>query len=212
MGDAKQLDVVDEGSLASTREMRELLRISEVLRMPRVVLAGDVRRAFEKLGSNVAEVQADNLAGAAAARWLALPPEERERAGLMAPSHKIREEINAIVRERLVREGAVCGPAFLTNRLVSRGYTNPEKSLAANYSPGDVVAFHRPYKRIGVDKGDELRVTGVDHESGAVILQGRGGGEVRWDPERQGTRPGQQPGRRGDGHQDRFCRGPGASR
>ena len=38
-------------------------------------LAGDVRKAFEKLGSNVAEVKADNLAGAAAARWLALSPE-----------------------------------------------------------------------------------------------------------------------------------------
>ena len=83
---------------------------------------------------------------------------------LMAPSHAIREKINAIVRERLVREGVVRGPAFLTERLVSRGYTNPQKSLAANYSPGDVVAFHRPYKRIGVEKGDELRVKGVDHE------------------------------------------------
>ena len=159
-GYGKTALVVDEGSLASTREMRELFRISEVLRLPRVVLvgdakqldavdagkpfaqlqaagmktatmneimrqrepdlktaveatlAGDVRRAFDKLGSNVAEVKADNLAGAAAARWLALPPEARERAGLMAPSHKIREKINAIVRERLIRKGVVCGPAF----------------------------------------------------------------------------------------------------
>ncbi len=237
-GYAKTALVVDEGSLASTREMRELLRISEVLRLPRVVivgdakqldavdagkpfaqlqaagmktatmneimrqrdqdlkaaveatLAGDVKRAFDKLGSNVAEVKPDNLAGAAAARWLALSPEERANAGLMAPSHAIREQINAIVRERLVREGAVCGPAFLTNRLVSRGYTNPEKSLAANYSPGDVVAFHRRYKRLGVEKGDELRVKGVDHEGGAVILQGGHGREIRWEPRRLAARSG----------------------
>ncbi|MYA95828.1 MAG: AAA family ATPase, partial [Nitrospinae bacterium] len=230
--------VVDEGSLASTREMRELLRISEVLRLPRVVLvgdakqldavdagkpfaqlqaagmktatmneimrqrdqdlkaaveatlAGDVRRAFDKLGSNVAEVKPDNLAGAAAARWLALPPEARANAGLMAPSHAIREKINAIVRERLVRDGVVRGPSFLTERLVSRGYTNPEKSLAANYSPGDVVAFHRPYKRLGVEKGDELRVAGVDHANDAVILEGKDGGEVRWEPGRLAARTG----------------------
>ncbi|MDE0332930.1 MAG: conjugative relaxase [Nitrospinae bacterium] len=230
--------VVDEGSMASTREMRELLRISEVLRLPRVVLvgdakqldavdagkpfaqlqaagmktavmeeimrqrdqdlkaaveatlAGDVRRAFEKLGSNVAEVKPDNLAGAAAARWLALPPEARANAGLMAPSHKIREKINAIVRERLVRDGVVHGPAFLTERLVSRGYTNPQKSLAANYSPGDVVAFHRPYKRIGVAKGDELRVTGVDHADGVVRLEGDDGRVVRWEPGRLAARTG----------------------
>ena len=230
--------VVDEGSLASTREVRELLRISEVLRLPRVVLvgdakqldavdagkpfaqlqaagmktavmeeimrqrepdlkaaveatlAGDVRRAFEKLGSNVAEVKPDNLAGAAAARWLALPPEARANAGLMAPSHAIREKINAIVRERLVRDGVVRDPAFLTERLVSRGYTNPQKSLAANYSPGDVVAFHRPYKRIGVAKGDELRVTGVDYADGVVRLEGDDGRVVRWEPGRLAARTG----------------------
>ena len=214
-GYGKTALVVDEGSLASTREMRELLRISEVLRLPRVVLVGDAKQLDAvDAGKPFAQLQAAGmktavmeeimrqrdqdlkaaveatLAGAAAARWLALSPEARANAGLMAPSHKIREKINAIVRERLIRKGAVCGPAFLTNRLVSRGYTNPEKSLAANYSPGDVVAFHRPYKRIGVEKGDELRVKGVDHANGAVILQGRGGGEIHWEPGRLAARTG----------------------
>ena len=122
----KTVLVVDEGSLASTVQARNLLRIANTLRIPRVVLvgdekqldavdagkpfaqlqgagmktavmdeimrqrdpalkeavearlAGDIRGAFEKLGSDVAEVKADNLAGAAAARWLALSAEERE--------------------------------------------------------------------------------------------------------------------------------------
>ena len=150
---AKTALVVDEGSLASTVQARDLLRIADALRIPRVVLVGDekqldavdagkpfaqiqkagmrtavmdeimrqrdpelkaaveaslggdVTRAFEKLGDNVAEVKPDNLAGAAAARWLALSPGERANAGLMAPSHALREGINAIVRERLVRDG-----------------------------------------------------------------------------------------------------------
>ena len=144
---AKTALVVDEGSLASTVQARDLLRIADALRIPRVVLvgdekqldavdagkpfaqlqregmktatmdeimrqrdpelkaaveaslAGDVRKAFEKLGSNIAEVKPDNLAAAAAARWLALSPEERANAGLMAPSHALREGINEIVRE-----------------------------------------------------------------------------------------------------------------
>ena len=50
----------------------------------------------------------------------------------MAPSHALREEINEIVRERLVRDGAVHSPAMQSERLVSRGYTNAEKSLAAH--------------------------------------------------------------------------------
>ena len=230
--------VVDEGSLASTVQARDLLRIANALRIPRVVLvgdekqldavdagkpfaqlqragmrtavmdqimrqrdpelraaveaslAGDINLAFEKLGANVAEVKPDNLAGAAAARWLALSPEERANAGLMAPSHSLREGINAIVRERLVRDGAVHGPAMETERLISKGYTKAEMTLAANYSPGDVVAFHRPYKRLGVEKGDELRVNGVDHKARSVMLEGKDGRSVAWEPGRIAARAG----------------------
>ncbi|MDE0343006.1 MAG: AAA family ATPase, partial [Deltaproteobacteria bacterium] len=234
----KTVLVVDEGSLASTVQTRDLLRIANTLRIPRVVLvgdekqldavdagkpfaqlqgagmkcavmdeivrqrepalkeaveaslAGDIGRAFEKLGENVAEVKADNLAGAAAARWLALSAEERQATGLMAPSHALREKINAIVRERLIRDGSIDGPAATGERLVSRGYTNAEKALAANYAPGDVVAFHRRYKRLGVDKGDELCVAAVDRAAGVVTLQGRDGATVAWEPARLAARRG----------------------
>ena len=153
-------------------------------------LAGDVARAFDKLGENVAEVKPDNLAGAAAARWLALSPEERANAGLMAPSHGLRENINAVVRERLVRDGAVHGTAMNVERLVSRGYTNAEKTLAANYMLGDVVALHRAYRRLGVEKGDKLRVAGVNHAARTVNLEGADGRSVAWQPNRIASRAG----------------------
>ena len=235
---AKTAFVVDEGSLASTVQARDLLRIADALRIPRVVLvgdekqldavdagkpfaqlqragmrtavmdeimrqrapalkeaveaslAGDVKRAFAKLGDNVAEVKSENLAGAAAARWLALSPEARANAGLMAPSHAIREHINEIVRERLVRDGTVHGPAMTAERLVSKGYTNAAKTLSANYARGDVAAFHRPNKRLGVDKGEELRVAGVDCKARAVMLEGKDGQSVARAPNRLGARSG----------------------
>ena len=227
---AKTVLVVDEGSLASTVQARDLLRIAGALRVPKLVLvgdakqldavdagkpfaqlqaagmktavmdeilrqrdpalkaaveaslAGDIGRAFDKLGGNVAEVKADNIAGAVAARWLKLSPDERGRTGVMAPSHALREGINSHIRERLVREGRIAGPAMETGCLVSKGYTAAEKSLAANYAPGDVVAFHRSYKRIGVAKGDERRVAGVDRRNGTVLLEAPGGGAVAWTP------------------------------
>ena len=230
--------VVDEGSLASTVQARNLLRIAREIRLPKVVLVGDgkqldavdagkpfvqlqqagmktatmdrimrqkdadlreaveaslrgdIRKAFQKLGSNIEEVNPDNLAGAAAARWLRLSPEEREQAGLMAPSHKLRVAINDIVRERLIRDGHVRGKAVETERLVSRGYTNAEKTLAGNYAAGDVVGFHRPYKRLGVEKGDELRVLRVDQDGGAVSLERGDGTSVEWMPGRLAAKSG----------------------
>jgi len=235
---AKTVLVVDEGSLASTVQARDLLRIAGELRIPKLVLVGDAKqldavdagkpfaqlqqagmktavmdeilrqrdpdlkaaveaslageigKAFEKLGSNVAEVKADNIAGAVAARWLKLSPEERGRTGVMAPSHELREGINDHIRERLVREGRIAGPALETQRLVSKGYTSAEKALASNYAPGDVVAFHRPYKRLGVEKGDERRVERVDRGKRTVHLEGPDGRTVAWKPSEIGGRRG----------------------
>ena len=155
-----------------------------------VGVAGDVARAFDRLGESVAEVKPDNLAGAAAARWFALSPEERANAGLMAPTHGLRQDINAIVRERPVRDGTVHGPSMTVERLVSRGYTNAEKTLAANYKPGDTVAFYRPNKRLGVEKGDELRVAGVDRKTRTVKLAGADGRTAAWEPNRIAARAG----------------------
>ena len=162
-------------------------------------LAGDIARAFEKLGDNVAEVKPDNIAGAVAARWLALSPEARERSGVMAPSHELRQGINGHIRQRLAREGRIHGPAMNVERLVSKGYTNAEKALAGNYAAGDVVAFHRPYKRIGVEKGDERRVMGVDHAARAVLLEGSEGGTVAWKPAEIGGRRGGSEAYRAEG-------------
>ena len=235
---AKTVLVVDEGSLASTVQARDLLRVANAFRIPRVVLVGDakqldavdagkpfaqlqaagmktavmdeimrqrdpalkeavvaslkgdIERAFEKLGSNVAQVKADNIAGAVAARWLALSPEVRENTGVMAPSHELRVAINGHIRERLAREGRIRGPAMVSERLVSKGYTNAEKALVGNYAPGDVVAFHRSYKRLGVEKGDERLVVGVDHEARSVMLEGGDGGTVAWKPGEVGGRKG----------------------
>ena len=102
----------------------------------------------------------------------------------------MREEINAHIRERLAREGRIAGPVLQTQWLVSKGYTNAEKALSSNYAPGDVVAFHRPYKRLGVEKGDERRVESVDRNERTVHLEGPDGGTVAWKPSEIGGRKG----------------------
>ena len=235
---AKTILVVDEGSLASTVQARDLLRIAAELRIPRVVLvgdakqldavdagkpfaqlqaagmqtavmdeimrqrdpalkeaveasiAGDITRAFGKLGANVAAVPRGGIAAAVAGRWLALAPEAREATGVMAPSHELRLQINGHIREQLAREGRLHGPAVGVERLVSKGFTSAEKSLAGNYAAGDVVAFYRPYKRIGVEKGDERRVVGRDGRRGTVLLDDGRGGAVAWKPSQIGGRRG----------------------
>ena len=235
----KTVLVVDEGSLASTVQARDLLRIAAAIRIPRVVLVGDrkqldavdagkpfaqlqaagmktaamdeilrqkdaelkeavraslageIGRAFGKLGDRIAEVNPDNLAGAAAARWLRLSPTRTRKyradgaEPCPAPGHQRPHPRAPRPRRRDPRP-----PAFEAERLVSHGYTSAEKMVAGNYSPGDVVAFHREYKSLGVAKGDERRVAGVDHRKGTVTLEGPEGQSVPWRPRQVGAKRG----------------------
>ena len=61
---AKTILVVDEGSLASTVQARDLLRIANELRMPRVVLVGDAAGDLELL------LGAGNLHGRCSLEWV----------------------------------------------------------------------------------------------------------------------------------------------
>ena len=105
-------------------------------------------------------------------------------------SHALRTAINGHIRERLARDGVIHGPAHKAERLVSHGYTSAEKMVAANYSPGDVVSFHRDYRSLGVAKGDERRVSAVDHRKGTVMLEGPDGQSVPWRPRQVGAKRG----------------------
>ena len=206
----KTLLVVDEASLASTAQMRDLLRVATTLRIPRVVLVGDEKQldgveagrpfaqlkqagmltvvmdeivtAFEKLGDRVSEVERDALGVDVAMRWLELPDAERNRTGVIAPTRALRDEINAVIRGRLIEEGAIHGPARDGKKLVSRGLTNAEMATRSNYAPGDTVIFNRPYKTLGVEKGDERTVSKVDHKEGTVRLADTKGRTADWRP------------------------------
>ena len=157
-------------------------------------LAGYVARAFGKLGENVAEVKPDNLAGAAAARWLALSPEERANAGLMAPSHGLRENINAIVRERSCETAPCTAPPRRSNALVSRGYTNAERRSPPTTDRATRWPFTAPTSASGSGRGTSCALPAVDHASRTVRLEGADGRSVAWEPNRIAARAG---GRRG---------------
>ena len=128
VGDEKELDAVYAGKPFAQlqRAGMQTAVMGKIKRQPdpaleepvEVSLVGDRKRAFANLGGDTAEVQPHNIAGFAA-RWLVLSPEARANASVMAPSYAIRERINEIVHERLVRDGTVHGPAMTSEPLVS---------------------------------------------------------------------------------------------
>ena len=227
---AKTMLVVDESSLASSEQVRNLMRIATALRLPRVVLVGDekqlgaveagkpfaqlkaagmttavmddivrqrdaelkaavrasltgdVRTAFAKLGDNIRQVEYGDLGAKTARRWLSLPHEQRAATGVIAPTRALRDQINATIREGLVAEGVIDGPARQGEKLVPRDLTRAQMARASNYSVGDTVIFARPYKTLGVEKGDERTVARFIHNGHTVVLADAKGNETEWRP------------------------------
>ena len=150
----------------------------------RAGLAGEVKTAFARLGDRVAQAEPDRIGHEAAERWLALSPEQREAAGVIAPTRALRDQINETIRDRLIAEGAVSGPAREVGKLVPRGLTHAEMTRTANYESGDTVIFNRRYKTLGVEKGDHREVAGVDADTRTVHLRDEMGHVVEWKPDR----------------------------
>ena len=209
--------VLDEASMVSTDQMRELMRIADGLGVARLVLvgdrsqlraveagqpfrqlqeagmttarmddilrqknpalkaavlsvlAGDPAEAVEMLGAGVHEVDYDDLGTRAAEAWLALDSKTRGGTLLLAPTHALREEINAAVREGLAGEGVLRGKTLTIDRLVNLGMTRAEKGDARNYREDDVVVFNQDLVNYRVRKDDVLTVSGIGHDS--VILE-----------------------------------------
>ena len=181
VGDTAQLRAVDAGQpfRLMQRAGMETAVMDEVLRQRDPALLEAVRRsregapgeATEILGERVREVPRGELGAEAGRRWLALDPEERADTAIMAPTHAIRREVNATVREGLAAEGALRGPSLVIDRLVDRRLTRAQAADIRSWEEGDTVVFHRD--AYGCRQDDVCIVTGV--EDGKVTLATPGG-------------------------------------
>ncbi len=173
-GDRKQLRAVEAGQPfrllqkagMATVEMNEILRQREPTLRAAVNAAqeGEPGEAVELLGSSVHEVPWDELGQKAAEVWLSLDADTRARTLLVAPTHDLRAEINAAVREALAAEGVLRGRTLRIERLVGLGMTRAEMADVRNYREGDTVLFNQDQVNFRVRKDEPLTVTGIDED------------------------------------------------
>ena len=134
------------------------------------MVAGDPALAMESIAADVRELPADALAGVAARLWLSLPPEAREGTVILAPTHEMREEINAAVRRGLADEGVLGRRSVEIGRLVDRRLTRVHAADPETWRPGDVVVANRDV--YGLREGEAWTVAGTGE--GGVRLERRG--------------------------------------
>ena len=134
------------------------------------MVAGDPALAVESIAADVRELPAEALAGTAARLWLSLPPDARKGTVILAPTHEMREEINAVVRRGLADEGVLGRRSVEIGRLVDRRLTRVHAADRESYRPGDVVVANRDV--YGLREGEAWTVAGTGE--GGVRLERRG--------------------------------------
>jgi len=180
VGDSLQLRSVDAGQpfRLLQRAGMATARMDDVIRQRSVdlkaavehMVAGDPALAVESIAADVRELPADALAGTAARLWLSLPADARRGTAILAPTHEMREEINAAVRRGLAEEGVLGRRSVEIDRLVDRKLTRVHTADRGNYRPGDVVVANRDV--YGLREGEAWTVTGTGE--GEVRLERRG--------------------------------------
>ena len=128
------------------------------------MIEGEPGEALERLGSNLQELPADEIARMAAELWLRLSPEARGATALLVPTRALRAEVEEAVREGLEAEGALRGGAMELETLVPLSLTRAETGDPRNWREGDIALFNRDMKHYRIAKDDACTVMEVEED------------------------------------------------
>lgn len=182
VGDTKQLSAVEQGNpfgLLQTRAGLETAFISQNMRQKdeqllAVVDLCEAQRpdvAFDLLNSQgkISEISNDEQRTEAIVDdYLTRPKEQRRNTLIMASTHRERATLTQAIRDRLIEQGELSGPALLIEVLQKKDLDRHAKLIADNYQPGDLIRFWRNSGQF--DKGEMYRVTATDPSAHAVEL------------------------------------------
>ena len=178
VGDSRQLRGVQAGQPfrqmqqagMAVAEMDEIRRQQnpDLLAAVQDMIEGEPGEALERLGSNLRELPAEEIAGMAAALWLRLSPGAREGTALLVPTRALRAEVEEAVREGLEAEGALHGSSIEIETFVPLNLTRAETGDVRNWREGDIALFNRDMKHYRIRKDDACTVMEVEEDR--VIL------------------------------------------
>jgi len=192
IGDTRQLGAVEAGKPFEVLQARglETALMSENIRARDPALRGAAQAANDgKIGQAFAilrdkVVEAEDVAGTASGKWLALAPEDRNRTLLMTSGRTLMGEINDQVQAGLKAEGSIGEHGLSLTVLDKVNATRAEQRSAATYEPGMKVelrvnlAASQP-QRIGRGWYDVER---VNRDEQTVTLKDDKGQEFTLEP------------------------------
>jgi conjugative relaxase-like TrwC/TraI family protein len=188
IGDSKQLGAVEAGKpfadmqTSDTAAMRENLRArTDVVRLVHKLAQGhDMRGLAKALEGHTFTTEA--TAREAAARWMALPAEERATTAIFVTGRALRAAVNQAVQAQRAERGETLPGLTIKGVLSEVHLTREEQRHPQHYRPGQVVLLSRPLTAQGLPAG---RMEILAREpGGAFRVKREDGREGRFTPGR----------------------------
>jgi len=201
VGDARQLGAVDAGKPfsvmqqagAPTAHMPTNLRArgEAVREAAAAAQIGSIGRAMEALGDHIVEAPGRG-AEEAAARWLALSPEDRAQTAIYASGRRLRSAVNIAVQEGRLARGELGSERLAIGSLDRVSLTNEELRYTHAYAPGMIVEIGQPQRGQRIPRA-RATVESVDLARGQVTLRLSGGRTRILKPDQLRPRGGEAP-------------------
>ena len=184
-GDTKQLGAVEAG-----KPFEQILKIIKPVIMNLIVRQkshqhkqaviaasqGKIEKTFAIHKENIKELaMLPKLAKEAANLYVKKSPNQREQTLLIAPTRTLRDQINLGIKDKL----QLPGEKIEFSALRQRDMTIANYQFAYFFKQKtDILRFHRPYKKLGIEKDEYLTVEKVNHISNSLTLKKSNGKEV----------------------------------
>lgn len=193
-GDKGQIGAVEAGApfrlLQAARvkqiEMRDIVRQRDAGLRAAVELAADhkAHKAIKALAPTLHQVGRDatpqDLVGKAVEIWKAARAQGTTPV-VVVNTNAMRNLTAAHIRQELIKDGALGDILGKETRLYSARMTSAEAVRAQSYTVGQTIVVERGDRKLGLARGEQMRLAGVDHEANHLTLQRPNGKLVRYD-------------------------------
>lgn len=190
VGDRQQLESVEASGVfallqksgMSTSHIDEMVRQNaapELIREATRMSAQDASKALQMLDTHTTEIADPQARHATIAdKFCNLSPEERSKTLIVSGENVDRRDINEKIRVGLGLSGV--GQEY--NTFISHSLTKAQVARLDGISEGDVIKFNSKQKKLGIERGEIVTVTKIDHETGILTCKTHEGRVFEYTP------------------------------
>ena len=195
VGDTRQLSAVEAGNPFRSLQASGLVtahldqarrqKQAELRQAVQMISQGEVGAGIQVLNRSgcISEIENEEIRVTQLVDdFLALSPDDRAQTLLLSGTNANRLALTAQIRMGLQAEGSLGEDVYKMRSLQRKDLTQVQGRYAGHYAVGDVVVPIRDYRRQGLERNQQYRVSAVDTISNRLTLEAPDNRLIQIDP------------------------------